>query len=212
MGLPAARREAIVRSAYAVLTDKGYERTSMSAIARHANVGQGTLYRYFPSKRELLDHVFDYAVAKTVHALDVDSLADLDMTDHGQTLKLIEHFGSRLFALVDADPAILRLITVESSAIDPELRHRVIGLVSAMDAALARLFEKAHLVGDPPADEATREVLRRMVVGMAGPGLVMSVLGETSTARRTAYLSAVAAIADRGLLSPPPATGDAGHG
>jgi AcrR family transcriptional regulator len=200
-----------VRSAYAVLTEKGYQRTSMSDIALHANIGQGTVYRYFSSKRELLDHVFDYAVAKAVRALDVETLADLDMTDYGQSLKLIEHFGSRLFALVDADPAILRLITVESSAIDPELRHRVIGLMSAMDAALARLFEKAHPEGDQPADNATWEVLGRMMIGMAGPGLVMLLQGETSKARRAAFLSTVEAIADRGLLNTQPATGEAGH-
>jgi AcrR family transcriptional regulator len=201
-----------VRSAYAVLTDKGYERTSMSDIARHASVGQGTVYRYFPSKRELLDHVFDYAVAKAARALDVKSLAGLDLTDYGQSLKLIELIGSRLFALVDADPAILRLITVDSSAIDPELRHRVIGLVSAMNAGLARLFEKDHPESDEPTDSAARAVLGRMVIGMGGPGLVMLLQGETSTARRAVFLSTVEAIADRGLLSSSPATEDAEHG
>jgi AcrR family transcriptional regulator len=196
----------IVRSAYAVLTDKGYDRTSMSDIARHANVGQGTVYRYFGSKRELLDHVFDYAVAKAVRALDVESLPRLDLTDYGQSLKLIELIGSRLFALVDADPAILRLITVESSAIDPELRHRVIGLVSAMNAALARLFQKGHPEGDQPTERAARAVLGRMVIGMGGPGIVMLLQGETSTARRAVFLSTVEAIADRGLLSSRPDT------
>jgi AcrR family transcriptional regulator len=206
--LPAARRKEIVRSAYAVLTDKGYERTSMSDIARHANVGQGTLYRYFPSKRELLDHVFDYAVTKTARALRFGSLATLDMTDSKQALSIIEIVGARLFALVDEDPAILRLITVESSAIDPELRHRVVGLVGAADVAINQLFEQ----GNPDAGPDKRrnwEVLGRLISGLAGPGVFMSLRGEGSPAKREAFLSTAGSIADRGLLAP---ADDAGSG
>lgn len=210
-GLRAARREAIVRSAYAVLTERGYDRTVMSDIARHAQIGQGTLYRYYRSKRELLDDVFDYAVAKATRALRFGSLANLDLTDYHQALELIAVFGERLFALVDDDPAIVRLITVESSAIDAELRYRVSGLLSTMDIALAQLFEHAN---PDNATESTRHIWRllgRMVLGMAGPGLLMSLQGGVSTQTRATFLSSIAAVSDRGLLADKPATANAGH-
>ncbi|WP_260972587.1 TetR/AcrR family transcriptional regulator [Mycolicibacterium llatzerense] len=133
-----------MRSAYAVLADRGYDQTTMSDIARHAKVGQGTLYRYYPSKRDLLDDVFDYAVTKAARALRIGSLASLDLTEYHQAMELIAVFGTRLFDLVDEDAAIVRLLTVESSAIDLELRLRVSGLLSTLDVAFARLFEAAN--------------------------------------------------------------------
>jgi AcrR family transcriptional regulator len=202
-GLRTERRKAIVASAYAVLTERGYDATSISDIARHAGVGQGTVYRYFENKRELLDHVFDYAVAKTMDVLDVESVPTVDAAD-GRTIQrqLVDTLGPRLFALVDQDPAILRLITVESSAIDPELRHRVIGILGATDAELTRQCARANPDADPDVNRETFARLGRMLVAMIGPGLALSIDGGADDERRAAVLSTVAAIADGGLLLP----------
>lgn len=181
-----------------MLTENGYERTLMSDIARHAGVGNGTVYRYFDSKRELADHVFDYAVAKATQALDIDSLTDeADMSD-GNAAELISAIGTRLFALIDNDPAIIRVLTVESSAIDAELRFRVVGLFAAMDAAFAQLFERFS--GRPDADRDIGPLLGRMVVGSAGPGLTMSMEGENSADTRAEFLATMTAVAGRGLF------------
>ena len=104
-GLREARLKAIVQAAYTVFTEHGYERTSMSDIARQANLGQGTVYRYVRSKRELLDHVFDFAISKAARALNIGSLVSLDLTDYEESVKVSTMFGHRLFALVDEDPA-----------------------------------------------------------------------------------------------------------
>ncbi|BBX87746.1 hypothetical protein MAUB_56190 [Mycolicibacterium aubagnense] len=203
--LRAARRKEIVRSAYAVLTDRGYDQTTMSDIARQANVGQGTLYRYYPSKRELLDDVFDYAVTKAARALRIGSLASLDLTDYHQAMDLITVFGTRLFDLVDEDPAIVRLLTVESSAIDPELRFRVSGLLSTLDVAFARLFETANPDHASADHRPTWALLGRLVIGLSGPGLLMSMQGDTAAGSRANFLSTISAIADHGLLTDEPA-------
>lgn len=205
-GLEESRREAIIASAFAVLAEQGYHKTSMSDIARHAQIGQGTLYRYFSGKRELLDHVFDYAVQRTVDALDFGPETP---DDYHEALKLIETVGSRLFALTDADPTLLRLITVQSSAVDAELRYRVVGLVSAIDTMLTPMF--ARLAPADVSDATDWAQLARMVVGMIGPGLVMSALGEKSPDRRTLFLQAAETIVDRGLLTPPPLDADGGE-
>lgn len=125
-GLQEARRKAIVSAAFAVFTQKGYDDTSIADIAAHAGIGHGTIYRYFTSKREILDHVFDFAVEKTVHALSFEELT-LALADREQARELVETVGTRLFELVDREPGLLKLITVQCSAIDPELRERVTG-------------------------------------------------------------------------------------
>lgn len=48
------RREAILDAALIVATAGGYEAVHMRAVAEHAGIAVGTLYRYFPSKTHLL--------------------------------------------------------------------------------------------------------------------------------------------------------------
>lgn len=192
------RRNAIIESAYAVLTEKGYERTLMSDVARHAHVSNGTLYRYFESKRELVDRIFDYAVAKALKALSVDTVVDEVAAADRDPMELITAFGSRLFALVDEDPAIIRVLTVESSAIDAELRWRVIGLLGMLDAGIGQMFERFV-----PRDDVGNDVWKlvgRTIVGMAGPGMAMSLVGDGSAAKRAEFLSMMRSIAADGLL------------
>jgi AcrR family transcriptional regulator len=47
------RREQLLAAAREVLSQHGYERTTVSSIASKANVAQGTFYLYFPSKEAL---------------------------------------------------------------------------------------------------------------------------------------------------------------
>jgi AcrR family transcriptional regulator len=50
----AASRETIMDAALAVFRERGYEGTTIPAIADRAGIAQGTLYNYFPSKEKLL--------------------------------------------------------------------------------------------------------------------------------------------------------------
>lgn len=195
-GLQEARRKAIVAAAFAVFTQKGYDDTSIGDIAAHAGIGHGTIYRYFTSKRELLDHVFDFAVEKTVQALAVDELTQAP-ADREQALALIHTVGTRLFDLVDREPGLLKLLTVQCSAIDPELRDRVTGLYSILDSEMSRGLQ--HLAPEADGGEWTR--MARLAVGMIGPGLVMTLLGDSDDAKRSRFLQSAQAMVDRGVLT-----------
>ena len=48
------RRQAILDAAMKVFAQQGYAAATIRAIAREANIAQGTIYLYFPSKRDLL--------------------------------------------------------------------------------------------------------------------------------------------------------------
>ncbi|WP_158282291.1 TetR family transcriptional regulator [Salipaludibacillus keqinensis] len=55
------KHEKIVQAAVEVIRDKGFEKTSVSQIVKHAGVAQGTFYLYFQSKNELVP-----AIAETI--------------------------------------------------------------------------------------------------------------------------------------------------
>ena len=49
-----ATRQKILASAYHLFSQKGYDNTSYTDIAKHAGLGYGTLYIYFKTKEDLL--------------------------------------------------------------------------------------------------------------------------------------------------------------
>jgi AcrR family transcriptional regulator len=50
-------RQAVLAAATTLFRERGYARAKISLIARSADIGEATLYRYFPSKRALLSEV-----------------------------------------------------------------------------------------------------------------------------------------------------------
>lgn len=56
---PEERRQEILETATRLFYEKGYEKTSISDIAKEMNVAQGLCYRYFPSKETLFDTAID---------------------------------------------------------------------------------------------------------------------------------------------------------
>lgn len=52
------RRQAILNAAMKVFAQRGYAAATIREIAREAGIAQGTIYLYFPSKREILLAVY----------------------------------------------------------------------------------------------------------------------------------------------------------
>lgn len=56
---PEERRQEILENAIRVFARKGYDKTSISDIAKEMNISQGLCYRYFASKEEIYDVALD---------------------------------------------------------------------------------------------------------------------------------------------------------
>jgi AcrR family transcriptional regulator len=54
------KREKIILSAMKLFTDNGMQATPMSAIAKAADSGMGTIYNYFPTKEDLVNEIYLY--------------------------------------------------------------------------------------------------------------------------------------------------------
>ena len=51
------KKENILSAALSLLTQKGVHNTPMSAIAKSAGTGMGTIYNYFPNKELLINEI-----------------------------------------------------------------------------------------------------------------------------------------------------------
>lgn len=69
-GLPGRRRDQITRAATRLFARHGYQGTDLQDVADALKVGKGTLYRYFPSKRDLFQAAVDQVMVDMRAAID----------------------------------------------------------------------------------------------------------------------------------------------
>jgi AcrR family transcriptional regulator len=57
---PDSKKARILRATLRLITEKGFHGTPVSLIARVADVGAGTIYRYFANKEALINELYDH--------------------------------------------------------------------------------------------------------------------------------------------------------
>jgi AcrR family transcriptional regulator len=199
-GLAERRRRQLVESARVVFAQRGFEAASISDVAKRAGVGQGTVYRYFDSKRELLDHVLDHTVERVLAAARTDA-----RTKRAESLEefieQVHGIAMRLFTLTQAEPELLKLVLVEAGAIDEEVKARLLGLENALTAMMASYLEHGVRSGWLRADLDTEMVARGMNA-LVVPGLLFALRGEATVDRRSRYIEALVSFAVHGIRGP----------
>jgi len=75
------KREQIILAALRLLAEKGIQATPMSAIAREAGTGMGTIYNYFATKEELINAIYLYIKFSEIDQIvkSIDESASLKM-------------------------------------------------------------------------------------------------------------------------------------
>lgn len=100
------RTSDIMAVARAVIAEKGYENTLLSDIAERAGIVEGTIYRYFENKRELLVRVaeawFTEQLAQDSHVESIDG-----------TLNKLRHLAWMNLSVVRRDPVLARFMLLE---------------------------------------------------------------------------------------------------
>lgn len=101
--IPKAKRERhlqIAQSAYAVLSEKGYEGLSMLAVAKHARASNETLYRWYGDKRGLFRALIE------TNAEEVQTFLQAALTDQTDPDHMLKLLGPKLLRLLLSDRAI----------------------------------------------------------------------------------------------------------
>ncbi|MFI7642588.1 TetR family transcriptional regulator [Nonomuraea sp. NPDC049400] len=155
----AENRAALIAAAREVFASAGYN-APLSAVARAAGVGQGSLYRHFPDRISLAMAVFEDGVTQ-LEALAAEPGATLD-----DVLSLINEQTIDSTAFID-------MVTTPPTDPDPrvlEVRDRVANLLAGMLPAARR--------AGAVRDDVTAEDLVLVI------GMVAGVLAKTPAPRR----------------------------
>lgn len=142
----AKRRQELISAASEVFAEKGFHDAGITDITSRLSIGYGTFYRHFTNKRDILDHVLDAAVRRITAALALDGFAGVESAAEFRVQ--LSRFGDDLFTLVAGeDPHLLRLLLLDSAAIDQEFLQRLLGLMEGAVAATAATVRHAKEQG-----------------------------------------------------------------
>src|SRR5699024_3918674 len=102
------------------------------------------LYRYVSSKRELLDLVFDYSVEHLLQVAQTEALTAAAPTTATELLDRVGEVLTSVETALDREPELLSLVLVEASAIDEELKLRILGLEATIASLVVGVFAQAQ--------------------------------------------------------------------
>jgi AcrR family transcriptional regulator len=181
-------REALVRAARAVFGEHGLD-APLDEIARRAGVGNATLYRRFPTRRDLMSAVFEARLAEHVAAVD-DALAEDDAWIGFRKYVLA------VCALQATDRGLADLVTMSV----PEAPHIEKLRVRAY-AGVVELVRRAQEAGGLRPDYVPEDLLLLL---MANAGLVHRTGGDAPAAWRRFVAFALDGLrADAATTAPP---------
>jgi AcrR family transcriptional regulator len=197
--LPPERRVAdILLAARSVFTEKGYHEALISEIADRAGVVEGSIYRFFANKRDLL--------VKTVEHWYEDMLAHDDEQFRGVrgTWNRIRFVVHHHLASIRRDPALSRLVFHELRP-DPDYRKtRLFQLNQVYTHRIVEIVKAAAASGEFRSD-VSPSLVRDMIYG-AVEHRTWSFLRNEGDFRIEQTADSITEIIYRGLAQSGPAT------
>jgi AcrR family transcriptional regulator len=134
-GKAARTRARVIAAARRLFARQGFAATSTRAVAADAGVAHGTLFRYAPTKEDLVEQIF----AEDIGASLTSAAAD---APPGPFVDVALHFYGAFFAVYGRDEALARVLVrelpfLEGAARDRE-RQRTFELLELLGAAVGR--------------------------------------------------------------------------
>ena len=166
----AGNRRALVAAAVEVFAEQGFD-APLSAVAKRAGVGQGSLYRHFPDRVSLALAVFE------------DNLAELEELA-GRPGTTLEDLLARITDQTIASIAFVDIITAG------EADARLARVTDRVRAVLADALAEARGAGRVRGSLCTEDV-------MLAIGMVAAVIAKVPAADRRATADASWALLDR---------------
>jgi AcrR family transcriptional regulator len=174
------RREAILDAALALVSEVGYDRTTVDAIATKAGVSKPTLYRRWPhGKPELVAAAIRERHAEAGQTPDTGSLrGDLLALVAIQTGQLLEdvHLACGLLSAMRTSPELAHVmqdhvIAEERARFAEVLARAGIEHVSPLfaDIAGALIFTRVTITGEPVDHAFAEELVDRVLLPIANP-------------------------------------------
>jgi AcrR family transcriptional regulator len=162
------KQRAIFEAALDVFSEQGFARTATSEIARRAGVAEGTIFRTWRTKKDLLVALVSPVILKLVVPAFVKEIQGIAGAEHEDLAAFVRAlYLNRIENVVKKHPRAVRIL-VQEIAFHPEIQELLRSkageqLVPPLLEAITR-FQIAGSIGPMPPGA----VLRLLVVNFAG--------------------------------------------
>lgn len=162
----------ILEAAIEIFAEKGFVSTSTNEIAKKANVAEGTIFRYFKTKKELLKSIIRPTIVKTVAPFEMDRFSKavfhLEYESFEEFLKAL--IVNRM-NFAKKNTAVIKII-IQEIPFQDEMREEIKKLFNEkmypkVEAVLQFFIDKGQI-----KDLPINTILRQIISSVAG--LVMS--------------------------------------
>jgi len=160
----AAREQAILTAALSLAGEGGMEAVQIAAVAKRANIAAGTVYRYFPSKTDLIADVIATVSEREMAAMR--RAADAAPGPLSALAACIATFAVRALAERKLAWAVLaEPIEAEADAMRLDLRHSIAAEIEAR----IRAARTRQLLPEQDARVAAPAIVGAVLEGLIGP-------------------------------------------
>ena len=168
---PSPTQQRILDSAVTAFTEQGFAGTSTREIAQRAGVAEGTIFRYFPTKNDLLVGAAGPLMTQAMSAGARERIIALFGNDYPSADMFIRAVAADRLAFARENPTLIRLV-VQEMPFHPALRARFQSTVLAVIYpplldALRRMQERG-LMAEAPLAQLARIVIS-LVIGFVLP-------------------------------------------
>ncbi len=117
-----ARRTQILEAAARVFARRGFERATITEIAKAAHLAEGSLYNYFRSKEELLIHIPQQLVRPTLSSLQLEQIGA--SKDLAEVERVLVSVAGAAVERMRAHARFLRVFTSALPYLSPAAREK----------------------------------------------------------------------------------------
>jgi AcrR family transcriptional regulator len=158
------RRDGILEAALEVMSRRGFERSSIAAIAGRAGVARATVYQHFCDKQDILVALAERITRRIIETVDTWEPLPATATAGEQELRaMIDKRVAQILAAIAANADATRLIVRLSRGSDRAPTHGILGKIDDhVVAVLTREIEAAsgfHWARNCDAQTAARFIL-----------------------------------------------------
>lgn len=118
----------ILSSAIELFSEKGYEATSTSEIAKKAQVAEGTIFRYYKTKKELLFAIPNALSKVSLFEIFLEDFNEILNDDHNNFEDFLRKIIMNRKKFVSETAPILKVI-IQEVPFHPELRSNILNTV-----------------------------------------------------------------------------------
>jgi AcrR family transcriptional regulator len=169
----------ILEAAIEIFAEKGFVSTSTNEIAKKANVAEGTIFRYFKTKKDLLKSIIKPTILKTVAPFEMDRFSKaIFHLEHKSFEDFLKALIINRMNFAKKNTAVIKII-IQEIPFQDEMREEVKKLF------IEKMYPKVEIVLQSFIDKGQikdlpiHSILRLIISSVAGLAMSTIVLGNS---------------------------------